>query len=346
MIIDKKTIDYVLAVVEILSLIFLIIYVIKTWQMASETKKSTQISEKTLKEMKESRAQEVAPYVIAYFNVENNSKICLIVKNIGKTVAENVKLDFTPELTNTLDMDLNEISLIKQGVSSMPPNYEIKTIYDFGTSYFKTDNMPLKYEVEITYQGGINNEVRKVKQTLDLSVYKELLKTRKKGMTDLVKKFDQFSKVTKKINKNIERINDRLSNGIWIKSSSFKFTNDFFSNNWRKCVKVIFYEFEKIWNYIYQEDRKELVSPNVYNLKNRFNDLGDKLLFLTSEFHEHIPKDLKEELIDISKKLFELSKSRIRSINEFNNSGEEIINEMQNLVKKLKIEFEGASNVR
>ncbi|RJS85980.1 hypothetical protein CW713_00895 [Methanophagales archaeon] len=58
----KEIVDIILAIVQIGTLIALIIYVIKTWQMASASKKSTEISEEILKEMKESRDQEIAPY--------------------------------------------------------------------------------------------------------------------------------------------------------------------------------------------------------------------------------------------------------------------------------------------
>jgi hypothetical protein len=88
----KDSIDIILAIVQIATLIALIIYVIKTWQMASATNKYAKTSENTLQEMKDSRDQEIAPYVIAYFDVPYGQKfIFLIIKNIGLSVAKNVK---------------------------------------------------------------------------------------------------------------------------------------------------------------------------------------------------------------------------------------------------------------
>jgi len=47
----KEIVDIILAIVQIGTLIALIIYVIKTWQMASASKKSAEISEEILKEI-------------------------------------------------------------------------------------------------------------------------------------------------------------------------------------------------------------------------------------------------------------------------------------------------------
>lgn len=58
-----------LLIVQILTLFCLIIYVIKTWEIASATREAARISEKTLKEMKEAREQENAPYILVYCEV-------------------------------------------------------------------------------------------------------------------------------------------------------------------------------------------------------------------------------------------------------------------------------------
>ncbi|MDO9044815.1 MAG: hypothetical protein Q7U35_05845 [Methanobacteriaceae archaeon] len=56
----KDLIDIILVGVQIATLIALITYVKKTWDMAVSTEKSAKVSEKTLDEIKETRDQEVA----------------------------------------------------------------------------------------------------------------------------------------------------------------------------------------------------------------------------------------------------------------------------------------------
>lgn len=71
-------------VVQFLSLIFLIIYVIKTWEMAAATRVAAEATQGSVAEMREARDQQTAPYIIVYFDVPfGTSLIYLVVKNIG-----------------------------------------------------------------------------------------------------------------------------------------------------------------------------------------------------------------------------------------------------------------------
>ena len=79
---SKATMDLIVGAVQVATLIAVIVYVYKTWElatatkglatttqdMASATRHAAGIAEKTLGEMQEMRDQETAPYVIAYFD--------------------------------------------------------------------------------------------------------------------------------------------------------------------------------------------------------------------------------------------------------------------------------------
>ena len=94
---DKDLRDTGLFVIQFLGLIFLAIYVWKTWQMASSTKDSVKTSEKMIEEMKEARDQETAPYVVPYFNISQHM-MSFGIKNIGNTVAKNIRINIEPEV--------------------------------------------------------------------------------------------------------------------------------------------------------------------------------------------------------------------------------------------------------
>lgn len=177
----------ILASVQILSLIALIVYVIKTWHMASATKKSAEAAQRTLDELKETRDQETAPYVVTYFEASPESHIIfLIVKNIGKTTARDVKLRFDPHLKSSnqgIDMDM--VSLIKSGIASMPPGYQIRTVFDSAISYFHA-NLPFHFTATISYSGGLRTDQRTYQQVLDLEALRGVTLAHEKGMHDLV----------------------------------------------------------------------------------------------------------------------------------------------------------------
>ena len=156
--------------IQIPTLVALIIYVIKTWEMASASRKSTEIAEKTLLEMREQRDAEIAPYVIAYLDGQGeiNGLLYLVIKNTGKTVAKNVKVTFDPPL-ETQFPDLLERVLPADGIPSIPPNYEIKTILDNFAAY--PESRPMAYKVKVTCYGGIDNKLREDKYNLDLELF-------------------------------------------------------------------------------------------------------------------------------------------------------------------------------
>jgi len=100
---SKEKIDILLVIIQILTLIFLIIYVIKTWHIASANRESAEISKMILLEMKEVREAESAPYVVVYFELPYGEHVIhLIIKNIGKTSALDVRLAFDPTIRNSV----------------------------------------------------------------------------------------------------------------------------------------------------------------------------------------------------------------------------------------------------
>jgi len=182
--------DIALAIVQLLTLIVLAFYAIQTWR--------------TVREMKESRAQEIAPYVIAYFDVPyGKAQIFVVVKNIGKGVARDVRLNFDPPLRNSDSVNVNDIGFIKNGIRSMPPGYEIRTFFDGMREYFKTQELPLLYRAEISYSGGLFEGIRTEEYEMDLSAFKKRFFVEEKGLHELVK---QFEKLNSTIENKIEEL--------------------------------------------------------------------------------------------------------------------------------------------
>jgi hypothetical protein len=190
----KETVDLIVAAIQVLTLIAIIIYVWKTWQLASDTRamseaakksaeatlKSAELSEKVLQEMEASRDLLVTPHVIVYFDnqYENFGRLFLVVRNVGKGLAENIKLKFTPDLINHDGPEIGKIFMLKHGIPSLPPGYEIRHSFDRIGAYFDGDGtyrdngLPKAYDVEVTFYGGIDKEKPKtVHQKLDLEVF-------------------------------------------------------------------------------------------------------------------------------------------------------------------------------
>jgi len=197
-----------LPVVQILTLFCLIVYVIKTWEIASATRDASLTSEKTLQEMKETREQENAPYIVVYIKnpIPYDTDLYLIVKNTGKSIAEDVKLEFTPRLRSSSelnsDVDINNLTFIKEGIRSMSPGYVITTYLGGATDYFKHTEFPLIYNVKISYVSSLNKKKIETYQTIDLSAMKDLQFVIKKDIHELVEKMDDITKAIKYLKEN------------------------------------------------------------------------------------------------------------------------------------------------
>jgi len=188
---DSNLVNIVLAVVQTLSLIALVVYVVKTWEMASATRKSTEVAEHSLQELRDSRDQETAPYVVVDFDVSSRRGLIeLVVKNIGKSIARHVKVTFTPQLQASDESGTNqirEVGFIRNGMPALPPDHEVRTIVDGTVAYFGATGIPMSYDVTVSYFGGLSTAERTEHYTLDLTMYKNSAYTREAGMDDLTK---------------------------------------------------------------------------------------------------------------------------------------------------------------
>ena len=70
-----------------------------------------------------------------YFEIDAHRRY-LVLENVGKSIAEEVKIKFEPELKNSKGEKYNELKKI----SYLPPNYKIKTflIWHITTKKFKS----------------------------------------------------------------------------------------------------------------------------------------------------------------------------------------------------------------
>ncbi len=187
----------VLQLVQIFTLVALVVYVIKTWHMASATKQMAEASKRTLEEMKESRDILTRPYVTVYFDSPSGQAwFELVIENTGNGSARDINLKFDPPLRNSRK-NLMGLEVFRKGISLLPPHQNIKLFFDIGFSYFKKD-LPMKYQVEVTYRGALENVLRRENYVLDLSIYRNLPSVSRKGMHELV---EVMTKVLKQIQK-------------------------------------------------------------------------------------------------------------------------------------------------
>ena len=178
-------------IIQGITLIALIFYAAKTSEMASATRESARISELTLQEMRDARDQEIAPYVIAYFDVNvSENHIEFVVENNGKSMATDIQIEFDPPFQappTSSGAPTNE-ELMKRlmpggKIPSLPPNHEIRTFIssfsEYGQGMRFKDGLPGKYKISVTYHGGISEKPRKAEYISDIGMYEGVAFIRK-----------------------------------------------------------------------------------------------------------------------------------------------------------------------
>lgn len=86
-------------------------------------------------EAKKTREEQAQPFVVVDFEPSSvwSNIINLVVTNVGKTLARDVRLTFEPKLASTHvkdEWDLNETVLIKEGIPAMPPGKRLVALFD------------------------------------------------------------------------------------------------------------------------------------------------------------------------------------------------------------------------
>jgi len=205
-----NTLDVIMFVIQLLSLIALVVYVIKTAEVAEGTRQSAQAMDRSVAEMVEDRDQQIAPYVVVYFDHQTDSPIFdLVIKNTGRTAARDVQIAFDPPLQTSLkNYDIEKLAFIHQVIPTLPPEYEIRASVDVINNVLSSETLPRQYRVKVTYTGGVKADLREAEYLLDLNVFNGILETHTRSLTDLTKaiekisdKLDDLAKITQDRNK-------------------------------------------------------------------------------------------------------------------------------------------------
>lgn len=191
-----ETANTVLVYIQSVTLIALVIYVFKTWQMASATKDAAESAAKTVYEMKTAREAEYRPYVVAYFDILRNNIILLTLKNLGRSQAINVTVEFEPEIEATdKDKIRGILSRSFKGIS-LQPQQELTTYIDQVSRYLGNKDFPRAYKALVKYDGSSSAQPYNDMFLLDIGVYEGLLVVDAKDMAALV---DELRSINPKV---------------------------------------------------------------------------------------------------------------------------------------------------
>jgi hypothetical protein len=146
------------------------------------------------------RDEQAQPNVIIDFEESASSiHLDLVIKNIGQTVAYDVRVVFNPPIATTEIGDrfpLGEASLITKGIPTMPPGRTWRAMFDNMPQRFERKDLPRTYDVQITYRDSRGKEYS-LPYRLDLGIYYDIWKLTRYGTHDIAKSMREINRTLK-----------------------------------------------------------------------------------------------------------------------------------------------------
>lgn len=121
-------------------------------------------------EARKLREEQARPFVIVDF--EPNFLVYLMVENIGRTMARDVRIEFDKPLQTTLERprELDETPLFREPIPTLPPGKKIRVLFDQFNDRLEAD-LPLTYDVKLRYRGPVGRKAWEDRYRLDLGMY-------------------------------------------------------------------------------------------------------------------------------------------------------------------------------
>lgn len=304
-----ELINTALPAIQFATLILVGVYVWKTSEMAAATRRSVEVAGESLQEIKETRDQEVAPYVVAYFDVPyDEHMIYLVVKNIGKGIARDVGIKFDPPLQSSNFGDLlDQFSLLKDGIGSLAPGQEIRTDFDTTHGYLGNEHLPRRYQAEISYFGGLLPSLRTTEVTLDLGAYWGRISH---DRANLARQMRRIADEQRKTRDALEEIRRVLDKGIWIRNPDFVINDASpVDDDQTRTILAKLREFDLMWTSLCGVEKDSAVDVSTAQI--RATLLSEQLAVMLSHSSKGLSPEVRNAVTEIAYRLFELGRIRL-----------------------------------
>lgn len=120
---------------------------------------------------KDLRNAQTRPFVVIDLGSSRQGFFDLVVTNIGSTMARDVTFEFNPPMvTSKKYMDIYELKAFEEGISTLPPGKEFRTLLDFGPPRYE-EKLPDVYRVKVNYRGDPGDRPYAEEMDLDFGLY-------------------------------------------------------------------------------------------------------------------------------------------------------------------------------
>lgn len=196
---DVPAVQWAREFIQLAGLVALIVYVWKTWQMASATRDAAQAAAASVEEGRETRREASAPRLDIYFANPEGTLAEIVIENFGDSTATDIRLKFEPPLTSsTGDTAVRFFDSPK----TIQPRSKLVHAFDSWPTYFEK-RCPRQYEVQIEFRRL--DEVTPLRQrcVLDAGMFEHQHSWRRKGIGDIAITLEKLQKEVAKISSDL-----------------------------------------------------------------------------------------------------------------------------------------------
>lgn len=153
-------------------------------------------------EARQLREEQARPFVVVDFEIDHDGMVFVVVSNLGRTIARDVRLTFSPEPRSSLDKEndpddppFREAKMLREGIPSLAPGKRIPAMFDYGSNRAETkDKYPDVYEVTVEYRDATGRRLPPEMNVLDLGIYWNVLRIGGKDIDDIHKSLEAIGK--------------------------------------------------------------------------------------------------------------------------------------------------------
>jgi hypothetical protein len=148
-------------------------------------------------EARELREAQTRPFVVLDLDFSVRPLFDLVVKNIGPTLARNINFEFEPPIRSTDDdLDPMKLKMFSEGISTLAPGKELRTLFENGPSRHKSD-LPDTYQVTVRYTDQSGKRLYVEKIDLDFGIYWDRLFHDRRDVHDIYRQLETIAKEIK-----------------------------------------------------------------------------------------------------------------------------------------------------
>lgn len=145
-----------------------------------------------VKEARVLREEQNRPFVVVDLDSPQRPFFDLVVKNLGTSMACNVRFHFDPTPESTMShASIERLKIFKDGIANFPPGKEFRTLFDSAVKRFKAA-LPDVYSVRVTYEDQEGKRRFEETMDLDFGLYWNRMSVTRYGIHDVYKQLDSI----------------------------------------------------------------------------------------------------------------------------------------------------------